>query len=178
MEESVDTFRYFVDWLYSGEFDSQFDERDDPMSCRELCELWVFADKRGVPLLQNAAINALHEQMYNLLELEKADIAFVYDNTSERSKLRLLFVEFYATKELRNVFISENDFPKTFLFDVLRRVGSYMKMITKTRVDPKQRWDSVNIGLYHERLIVTGEAQSNNTTSQHTLAALQASRKL
>jgi len=178
LEDSVVTFKYFVDWLYSGEFDIHFNEGDNVMTSRELCELWVFADKRGVPLLQNAAIDALHPRMRSLSELDEANVAFVYDNTTEKSKLRRLFVDNYAILDIRSAFPSENEFPKMFLVDVLRRVGIQTRAIKKSRHYP-QLWDSLPCGDYYEPLKCVAE-DVQSITRQHntypTPASLRARR--
>ena len=56
-------FQLFVNWLYSGELDTRSGEDSTNMRSRELCELWVFADKYGVLVLQNLIIDALHENL-------------------------------------------------------------------------------------------------------------------
>ncbi len=118
------------------------------MGSRELCELWVFADKYEVPVLQSLAIDALHENL-GQFALHKTDIAFVYDNTDTKSKLRALLVDKYAMiPSIKSVFTTKDEFPKTFLFDVLRRIGEDMG----TRPNVAERWRTLNFSLYHERL--------------------------
>jgi len=73
----------------------------------------------------------------------------VYDNTEMKSKLRALLIDKYAMiPSIESVFTTEDEFPKTFLFDVLRRFGKDMG----TRSNMAERWRTLNVSLYHERL--------------------------
>ncbi|PVH85686.1 hypothetical protein DL98DRAFT_605275 [Cadophora sp. DSE1049] len=75
-DTTVRAFRLFMQWLYSHNLtglqvdpDYEYDENDDEEDELEdaedmsLPELWVLADKFGMPCLQNAALEAIHSIM-------------------------------------------------------------------------------------------------------------------
>ncbi|KXT17022.1 hypothetical protein AC579_4331 [Pseudocercospora musae] len=86
-EEKPEVFKLFYGWLYAREL-----PRDDSTV---LIELWGFADRRIVPLLQNEAIDAIQICKYTVMK--EASARAVYDNTGAGSTLRQFTICSYAT---------------------------------------------------------------------------------
>lgn len=108
-EDGVDEFKLFEQWLYSGRF-SYSKTSDDPSLL--LVKVFCFAEKRGIPTLQNATLDAIRdratEQHVSLASLNPAyakphnffwsavptttasAIHYAYQHASERSPLRKL----------------------------------------------------------------------------------------
>lgn len=56
--EDVDVFECFVLWLYTRKLD---DGSKCMKSFRPTCELWAFADRRQIPMLMNACVDAVRD---------------------------------------------------------------------------------------------------------------------
>ncbi|KAF7196293.1 hypothetical protein HII31_02360 [Pseudocercospora fuligena] len=60
-EEDATTFSLFVHWLYTRKIHVSDEAADHEQTFETLCDLWLFADRRQVPLLMNACIDALRD---------------------------------------------------------------------------------------------------------------------
>lgn len=89
-DEDPETFRMFNAWLYTDVLVEETDPLAIPWGL--LFNVYVFAEKRIIPLLQNAAIDAIiraHRQEFiPPIELRRA-----WASTAERSPLRKLLVD-------------------------------------------------------------------------------------
>ena len=90
-EEDVAVFEQFQLWLYSGIIKPT--AADDCMNQRVLVKLYVFGDKRGIPQLQNDAIDYLIDVIRDPGSFHVILIPWVYENTTATSPLRTLFVD-------------------------------------------------------------------------------------
>ncbi|KAI9709172.1 MAG: hypothetical protein M1812_007757 [Candelaria pacifica] len=95
-DDEVEMFEYFMHWLYTKKLaDEEADEL--PLGSNELIEIYLFADKRGVPSLMNKVVDMIMATVpfvggvpaFNAVDL-------VYENTASNSLLRKLFVDLYA----------------------------------------------------------------------------------
>ena len=122
-DEDVVTFEHFQIWLYSNKiYTTDAIENDIPWDI--LTGLYIFAEVRGIPHLQNAVIDAYIDKEVTLLELPMSQVARIYDSACESSPLRRLFVDF-AVKHIHigNSWFSDESFAeytKEYLYDVLR----------------------------------------------------------
>ncbi|KAK0100233.1 hypothetical protein ONS95_008197 [Cadophora gregata] len=129
-------FRLLMQWLYSQKLtliqlqpDYCFDEAEGAETELEdsedmsLVEVWVIADKFGIPSLQNAALQAIQtifEMSYSLIPSHT--FHYVFDNTSEVSPLRdymvATCVQYAMPAHLDNEF--KGDFPRGLLLELSR----------------------------------------------------------
>lgn len=85
-EDDVPTFERFVLWLYTGKYRRvavASEGHYDP-----ICKLWVLGDSRQIPLLANAMIDILEDDIVKLGKLPIDNVSYVYANTMPGSKLR------------------------------------------------------------------------------------------
>ncbi len=73
-DEDPAIFQAFVSWLYTGRLYEDKQEPVDPdsedsetrtsvnLTEIQLTETWIFGEKRGIPALQNKAINIFHQR--------------------------------------------------------------------------------------------------------------------
>ncbi|MCJ1315119.1 hypothetical protein MMC15_000435 [Xylographa vitiligo] len=99
-EDDVETFQRFHLWLYTGcVLDS--DESLESLSPRPLIDLYIWADLRGIPKLQDLVSDMLQTSLLATLQidakpLESALIQLVYNRTLKTSSLRKLWTFYYS----------------------------------------------------------------------------------
>lgn len=89
-DEDSDTFRIFNAWLYTGVLMEDPDPKDTPWSL--LVNIYVFAEKRIIPLLQNAAIDEIL-RAHKKTSIPTEQIRHAWTSTAETSPLRRLLVD-------------------------------------------------------------------------------------
>ena len=113
-DEKPNVFAKFAAWLYTGFHDvvdmqqplDYINNDEYPAKMSLPMWLWVFADKRGIPLLQNYCIARLHTIYSHMaghslrMSLIAPFSATIYANTTPDSKLRRFFL-FWAPKICR-----------------------------------------------------------------------------
>lgn len=101
-EDKVSIFKYFQHWLYSGNILVRKEWPSDGKIEEEwykawdiLVEVYSFGETRGIPLLQNAAIDCIidMQQATNTVYVESN--SFVYKSTPGSSPLRRLYVDLF-----------------------------------------------------------------------------------
>ncbi|KAF6240312.1 hypothetical protein HO173_001923 [Letharia columbiana] len=97
-EDDPGVFRHFQYWTYTGNIvpEAQGAQEAKTIQWNILTSLYAFAEARDIPLLQNATIDLaiLRLQAEHRMPVEL--LLDIYENTSENSRLRILFVDFAA----------------------------------------------------------------------------------
>ncbi|KAB2575120.1 hypothetical protein DBV05_g6217 [Lasiodiplodia theobromae] len=115
----TDTFKIFVEWLYSRKL--LLDPRDSELArvCRlpDLAYLYIFADNYDVPQLERDTMDAIISCVHKNYPLPDSEvIRYVYENLPEDSPLCKLFVNEYARTD--QVLAGGPDhWPARFVFD-------------------------------------------------------------
>lgn len=134
-DEDSTMFEHFELWVYTGKFLAN-GESEANISWESLVGLYIFGKIRGVPDLQNAAIDVLIDKQSSLNEIPTNQLSRIYDCTPEDSPLRRLFVDWMAC--LPTIFPNDRHtptpagapyqwfkeptrklYPKDFLFDLV-----------------------------------------------------------
>ncbi len=131
LEDDVNTFKNFQYWLYSREIHveegNEIYESNNNKQWDMLIDLFIFGEARGIPGLQNAAIDGLIDEMHAKNELRVAAIRRIYENTPENSPLRRLYVDIvhssaYLDRDLEHgAWFAKKEYSvykKEFLFDL------------------------------------------------------------
>ena len=61
-----------------------------------LSELWIFGDRRSVPLLQNEAIDLLNKKVVEFWLIPSCELVFVYPRTAPGAVLRTYLIDLFA----------------------------------------------------------------------------------
>ncbi|MCJ1389250.1 hypothetical protein MMC18_002106 [Xylographa bjoerkii] len=143
-DDDVRTFQRFHFWLYTGGIlDS--DESLETLSPRPLIDLYIWADLRGIPKLQDLISDMLQTSILATLQpdakpLDLAFVHLVYHNTMKSSLLRKLWTFYYSNLE-HNKFkdmITEDeaadDLPREFLHDILLSLKRRVKEPTAGKI--------------------------------------------
>lgn len=92
-EEDVQTFRHFIFWLYRGTLRRSITTR----TILKMSRLWVFGDRRNIPLLQNSVLDEMRDIIKNATKQwllpGVMELSFVYNNTTPDSALRRFIVD-------------------------------------------------------------------------------------
>ncbi len=97
-DEDPETFKRFNAWLYTGNL--MYDEETMQMiEYGRLFELYVFAEKRLIPGLQNACIDAvIHKFLVGKAFPQIKHTVTLWDNTPNSSPMRKLVVDQFVAK--------------------------------------------------------------------------------
>lgn len=121
-EDDVEVFELFQFWLNSGELLDTGESILD-LSVSALIGLYLFAEARCIPQLQNLTIDALIHIIKATGKFPTGEILRIYDNTTETSPLRRLLVDISARiGELRHDWFTrekEGLYNKAFLVDLI-----------------------------------------------------------
>lgn len=121
-----------------------------------MIQLWLFADRRGVPLLQDMALDTLHDLQITHSRTY-SNIISLYDNTCEGSLLRYYFIDVYARSkkqcEDRMRLRQPDVMVPEFLCDVARNL-----MRLRDAEGAWSSWQSLDPAGYH---ILESEASTN-----------------
>ncbi|EEP81268.1 conserved hypothetical protein [Uncinocarpus reesii 1704] len=139
-EDDPDTFERFLQWLYSGRYilsgigsDEEVDER-----YLQLAQLYTLADKLEVPPLKHEIIDELFMMKRNPDKPPQTEvIAYVYENTGERSPLRKLMVawlvwhvdfRWYSTPNATNFLSQCPEFAADLAVALAQRLGAFSSL--------------------------------------------------
>ncbi|KAK5736349.1 hypothetical protein LTR17_007513 [Elasticomyces elasticus] len=128
-EEDEVLFEYFIKWLYSGQLPITPPKGDN---FDILCDLWLFGDRRDVPLLQNQALDAIRDEVVRTLTVPDRCTAKIYANTTEKSGLRCFAIHIIALTIAPTNFARyrKADWPAEAVWDVFGSVvqGQHTKL--------------------------------------------------
>lgn len=128
-EEDPVMFSHFQLWLYSGNILESHETAKD-ISWKVLTDLYFFGEARGIPSLQNEAIDVCIYKSTASNVIPTLQINRVYENTPENSPLRRLLVDWMTFDAILidpKWFKDDrkDQYPKQFLFDLA--VSLYQK---------------------------------------------------
>lgn len=101
-----------------------------------IAKLWIFADRREIPLLMNEMVDFLHQKMVAAWYLPNSTLTESYDNTTEENCLRRMVVDMYATltgsTQAASMLNKSNCYPQHFLIDPVQGlIERASRMLTK-----------------------------------------------
>ena len=121
-EDDASVFEHFLLWLYRGKIlDDNGDIAD--ISWDMLIDLSIFGDARGIPGLQNDAIDKLIDKEVHEKAIYLAPLRDIYRFTSANSSLRRLFVDWciYGNYLGKDFDLGAKDcMPKEFLLELVK----------------------------------------------------------
>ena len=94
--------RIFVHFLYTDKLYENVEvldsgDKDARMILQQqFTEVWLLGDMRGIPALQNAATDAIHQIVCCVSSTSDSAIALVYERPATAGPLRSLFVEYHV----------------------------------------------------------------------------------
>lgn len=160
-DEKPQTFQIFNDFLYTGELcdkkevKTNSDDYEDRTSIclkqTRIIEVWIFGDKRGIPVLQNKAIDLLHRHILESWHFDSSRCKHLYINTVEGSKLRQFVVEVMARIYGKLERASER-YPNELLGDLcdrFREIRENASQHLSAARDKKSFWANLDLCEYH-----------------------------
>lgn len=141
--ESPLVFERFVHWLYTNKIAD--DTRKAGFSI--IIDLWLFADRRDIPLLMNNMVDALQLEIVDRWQVPTDCLHHVYKNTTEKSALRRMLAWSMSRLVDASTFNNHADrWPREACVDVLRLVLTDRS----TSIFSKEQYKKVNMcPLYH-----------------------------
>ncbi|KAK4692431.1 hypothetical protein P7C71_g4776, partial [Lecanoromycetidae sp. Uapishka_2] len=121
-EEDVTTFKHFQYWLYTRNLLMSQETKND-IDWNVLTGLFILGEVRGIPHLQNAAIDGIIAKRATSDWTPLDQIRRIYDNTPENSPIRRLFVDIFCNRAHfdDDTWFGDQSFElynKEFLFDL------------------------------------------------------------
>ena len=97
-DEDPAVFSRFNQWIYMQKLCTEA-ETPKELPWSTICDIYTFAERRGIPTLQNACINVIIRKVKNGGAFPGQDILNpLWKTTAKVSQLRLLLLELYAVK--------------------------------------------------------------------------------
>ncbi len=138
-EESPQTFRRFRDWLYSGKIISEVETNKD-LAWFDIIAVYTFADRMGVPLLQNNCVDTIiRKRKEGSLFPGQADINTLWNAPGRVFRLRKLLLDMFADGcNLQNAIANNGAYHPKFLQGL---VQTFWDMKDKRTIyDPVDFW--------------------------------------
>lgn len=127
-DDNAVAFKRFQLWVYTKKILEE-GEREDAIKRKTLAKLYFFGEVRGIPDLQNAAIDVLMDKVRGTNTVPPGYLRLIYENTPDGSPLRRLYVDLMASSarcepkvfEFKKWFddIPHEDLPHAFLIDLV-----------------------------------------------------------
>ena len=122
--EDVEMFKHFELWVYTGKILATWKTPKD-IKFQTLVKIYLFGEVRGIPELQNSAMDLIIEKFGIEDRFPTSTLQIVYENSPSNSLLRKLLVDIFAgvlfKKDPKRWFL-KNDrviFPNDFLIETL-----------------------------------------------------------
>ncbi|KAI5356812.1 Putative BTB/POZ domain-containing protein [Septoria linicola] len=78
----------FVHWLYVRKGALNAEDYDGDFFMDMLCDLWVFADRRQVPLLMNDTVDTMRDEIVRTWTIPTRQLSYLYENHTADSNMR------------------------------------------------------------------------------------------
>ena len=119
-DEDPAIFSRFKDWIYTQRLCTEA-ETPKELLWSTIFDIYTFAERRGIPKLQNACINLIIRKVKNGGPFPSQDILNpLWKTTAKVSQLRLLLLELYAVKcNLKAALVRNGGFHHRFLHDLV-----------------------------------------------------------
>lgn len=128
-DEDPEVFRAFNEWIYSTVLSYQHYAKDHTWST--LLDLYVFAEKRIIPRLQNAVIDAMIKYGGKSGSHPGTEIHLAWINTASSSPLHAFLAEFYARwVNLTKCFGQDSERRGCFDIDFVMQVAIALESLT------------------------------------------------
>ncbi|KAM0799296.1 hypothetical protein BDR22DRAFT_856065 [Usnea florida] len=118
-EDDADVFHCFQYWAYTGVIDREPRDHSE-ISWRTLIDLYIFAEVRCIPALQNSAMNVLIRKHESSPRAPIEEYRYIYENTAKSSPLRKFLAMWAAHRGLlsEDWFFDRTIFPLDFVIDL------------------------------------------------------------
>lgn len=118
-EDDADVFHRFQYWAYTGVIEQEPRNQSD-ISWHTLIDLYVFAEVRCIPALQNAAIDAVIRKHESSPRAPIEEYRYIYENTAEKSPLRRFLAKWAAHRGSlsKDWFFDRSIYPVDFVIDL------------------------------------------------------------
>ncbi|KAI9686628.1 MAG: hypothetical protein M1822_003639 [Bathelium mastoideum] len=137
-DEDIHGFPMFMRWLYTGSLSATPKELDE-VGVEQLCQAYIFADKRLVPNIQPALIDTIVKKLAkSAADPPKSLINMVYSQLPAGSPLKNVFASFTAHVTRNPNFIAGYDgLPTEFLSDV---AVNLMEALGSSQLEMVEDW--------------------------------------
>ena len=117
-------FSHFQLWLYTGNIIASHESPKD-ITWKVLISLYLFGDVRGIPRLQNEAIDLFIDKNVAMSQVPGDQLNLIYENTLDSSPLRKLIVDLFTFRVTLtdNSWFNEQPkalYPQQFLIDLAK----------------------------------------------------------
>ena len=130
-EDDADVFHCFQYWAYTGAIEQE--PRDhSAISWHTLIDLYIFAEVRCIPALQNSAMNVLIRKHESSSRAPIEEYRYIYENTANSSPLRKFVATWAAHRGSlsKDWFFDRTVFPLDFVIDL--SLALYERIQSKT----------------------------------------------
>lgn len=158
-EDSADVFCYFQYWAYTGVIEQK--PRDSTeISWHTLAGIYIFAEARCIPALQNMAIDIFIGKHESSPRAPIEEYRYIYENTAEQSPVRRFLAEWAAHRGAlsKDWFHDRTIYPTDFAIDL--SLALYDRAQNKTTYDIGAFWSARS--RYHIEVAVASSSEGKS----------------
>lgn len=148
-DTNANVFETVLYWLYNRRFTAAAE--DHTIDWDTIVDLWIFGDAHDVPLLQNTAINALHQKVVKEWIVPTAQIVPVYENTVHGSQLRQYLIDAFGKLGGHDVHLAKGEeylWTKEALCDLVRVI--WFAGTQRPTKEAVSKWDMCQYHVHRE----------------------------
>lgn len=137
VEDDPEVFCYFQYWAYTGVIEQKPHNRFE-MSWRTIAGIYIFAEARCIPGLQNGAMDVLISKHECSARAPIDEYGYIYENTAETSPVRRFLAEWAAHRGFlsKDWFEDRTIYPIDFTIDLsLALYGRIQNNTSSANVD-------------------------------------------
>lgn len=150
-EDDAEVFRHFQYWAYTGTLEQKPHDPTE-ISWHILIGIYVFAEARCIPILQNIAMDAIISKHESSMRAPIEEYRYIYDNTAESSPVRRFLVLWAAHRgSLRKDWFNDRTiYPIDFAIDI--SLALYDRIRFKANYSDGDFWKVRS--LFHAEVVV------------------------
>lgn len=139
VEDDAEVFRHFQYWAYTGTIE-QKPPHPTEISWHTIAGIYIFAEARCIPVLQNIAMDALISKHESSTRAPIEEYRYIYENTAESSPVRRFLVLWAAHRgSLRKDWFNDRTiYPIDFAIDL--SLALYDRVQFKTNYSSGDFW--------------------------------------
>lgn len=160
VEDDAEVFSYFQYWVYTGVIKQRPREPTNEITSHTLAGIYIFAEARCIPALQNMAIDILISKHESSPRAPIEEYRYIYENTAERSPVRRFLADWAAYRGIlsKDWFNDRSIYPTDFAIDL--SLALYDRIQNNTTYHSGDFWEAR--ARYHTEVAVASSSEGKS----------------
>jgi len=143
--EDAEIFGYFKNWVYTHKLTTGEESDLKALAEQTIRRIYVFADRRQIPLLGNECLNLVHSKIADTWTLSHGDVPYLYEHLLPGNGLRRFMIDSYAVtmNQAENGFLDGDE----WTLDSLRELTK--ALVTRPKFEGQDDYAKRDVCQYH-----------------------------